>query len=356
MNKQEKNRFVSQIVSGIVMVDLGDKEYIINEPDLITKYMCEELYHEKYTEAVESGVLTEEEFSEELKKKELWSSDEEAEFDKIPEDIEEMKVKLYQAYATFKSRDQIKKLLENARKKQSELSAKRNIFRKISADGFAETCKYKYFICSNITDFDGKPIWKGKDFLDKDSVLCDTILNEYVIMQIPEESIRELSRTEPWRTLWGIGKSEAGTFNKPSSEFTPSQKSIASWSRVYDNIYESPECPPDEVINDNDMLDGWLILQTRKRKQQKSSKSSENAINTNGDEVYLFADTQKDAQRIYGLNNAQGAAVIRARQKQMENLETGQKGGVISADKTLDAQMELRNMSNEQFVNKVRTQ
>tara|TARA_B100000959_G_C14975039_1_gene621226 strand:+ start:1194 stop:2264 length:1071 start_codon:yes stop_codon:yes gene_type:complete len=355
MNRYEKGRLVSQIVSGVIHISFSGKDYVIREPDLITKYRCEELYNDKFCEATELGVLTEKDFLEQLKEKGMWSTEEEDEVEQITKDIEEQKVQLYRAYSTFKSREPIRKLLDKTRERESDLLSKKNIFRKISAEGFAETCKYKYFICANITDFQGSPIWEGTDFLKEDSITCDLLLNEYVIAQIPEQTIRELSRTEPWRTLWGIGKSEKGIFNKGSADLSATQKSIISWSRVYDNIYESPECPPDEVIKDDDMLDGWLILQSRKRKQQKSSKASESVVDTKGDEVYLFADNSKDAKRIYDMNNAQGAAVIRARQKQMESLETEDSGGIVPAEKTLDAQMELRNISNEQFINKVRT-
>ena len=41
---------------------------------------------------------------------------------------------------------------------------------------------------------------------------------------------------------------------------------------MYDNIQESMDCPTEDVINDDDMLDGWFIVQNRKREKDKKEK------------------------------------------------------------------------------------
>jgi hypothetical protein len=44
---------------------------------------------------------------------------------------------------------------------------------------------------------------------------------------------------------------------------------------MYDNVYESMECPPDEVIKDDDMLDGWFIQQHKDREKKLKEKSTD---------------------------------------------------------------------------------
>ena len=66
------------------------------------------------------------------------------------------------------------------------------------------------------------------------------------------------------------------------------------WSSLYDNIQESPDCPSNEVINDDDMLDGWMIIQKRNREQAKLQKDAENKFGnkkiSNADEVFIVKD------------------------------------------------------------------
>ena len=54
---------------------------------------------------------------------------------------------------------------------------------------------------------------------------------------------------------------------------------MVSFSRMYDGAYGSPECPPDKVIEDDDMFDGWLIDQRRTREKEQSVKRAEAAGN-----------------------------------------------------------------------------
>ena len=42
--------------------------------------------------------------------------------------------------------------------------------------------------------------------------------------------------------------------------------------KVYDNVHESMDAPTDRVIEDDDMLDGWFKVQSRKRKRPTKVK------------------------------------------------------------------------------------
>ena len=39
---------------------------------------------------------------------------------------------------------------------------------------------------------------------------------------------------------------------------------------MYDNVYESHERPNDKIIEDDDCLDGWFIVQRRKHEKDKN--------------------------------------------------------------------------------------
>ena len=62
-----------------------------------------------------------------------------------------------------------------------------------------------------------------------------------------------------------------------------------------------------------------------------------------------MAGSENDASRVYSLNNAQGKKILQTRQKQMKKAKKG-----LPAEKTFDAQMEMREMAMEQFRNHIK--
>ena len=330
------------IISGLTYLHVSGNVYIVKEASLLTKHMAEDVYEKKLKEALSIGVLSEKEFEENLIERGMWSKEEEEALKEFPKAIEETKFQLYSAYKSYRSRDSIKKSLEKQKFKMIELLSKKNILRSQSAEGMADAYKYRYIICSNVTDIDGNKLWNSEESFNQESRLSDSIVAAALDSSPNEIVLRELSRTDPWRTLWLIRKSENGVFGKPARDLTSSQQSIISWSRVYDIIFESPECPLDEVLEDDDLLDGWLIYQGRKRKEsQKQQSSSESLSGVKGDEVFIMAGDANDASRIYSLNSADSRKIVKHRQKQIAS------AGNLEASKTLDAQMELQQQAIE---------
>ena len=152
-----------------------------------------------------------------------------------------------------------------------------------------------------------------------------------------EKDIRDLVRNDPWSTLWTIRKNSGLIFNDP---MTVEQQALIVWSNIYDNIAESPEYPHITIVNDDDMLDGWLIIQREKReKEQKQKRGQEftnNPKSSGAHEVYIPAQTSEDAMEIDALNKSYGHAVKAARLKQVE------KEGRVPLMKFSDMQQRLR--------------
>lgn len=336
---------ISKIVSGLCVTTFKGEIYVIREPSSEHKVIGEKIYEERLDQCIALGILQEEFIIEKMIDLKMWSDEEQKNLDELPKKIEQMKVDLYECYSNFKNKDNVRKHLRKAMDEATSLISKKNCFRKESAEGFADYCKHKYLVCSNVTDIDGNKIWKPLEYSSLDGTLTDAIVGSYLEEKVAEADIRELSRTEPWRTLWGVGKSST-LFKDSAGNLTAEQHGIIGWSRVYDSIFENPECPPDEVIEDDDLMDGWLIIQSRKRKQEKSKKSAEKETNVRGDEVYFMAESKRDASRVYSLNDANARANVRQKQKQIIQNES------IEEQKTLESQIKMRQQANEQFRNK----
>ena len=77
-------------------------------------------------------------------------------------------------------------------------------------------------------------------------------------------------------TLSDSGKS---VYLYPEKEITQDQKGILIWASMYDNIQEHMECPSDAVLEDDDILDGWFLIQRDKRKKEKLEQEFESSTN-----------------------------------------------------------------------------
>jgi len=124
------------------------------------------------------------------------------------------------------------------------------------------------------------------------------------------------------------------------------------WSRMYDNVHESPDCPSEEVINDDDMLDGWFSIQASKRKDaimesELESKLSNSKI-ANSQEIFLMADSKQDAENINQMNTHQARMIKKQRFNQL------QKRGQMDQNQFQDERLKMGQKSHEQFKDKFR--
>ena len=109
------------------------------------------------------------------------------------------------------------------------------------------------------------------------------------------------------------------------------------------------ECPSDEVFEDDDMFDGWMIDQRRTREKEQKQKELDTTKNIpdSAQEVFVFAPTREDADKIYDLNDATARMKIKQRTEMIEQL------GSVEAKDLPDTQMELRNQQREEYKNKM---
>ena len=158
---------------------------------------------------------------------------------------------------------------------------------------------------------------------------------------ITTEEFKLLARSSLWRGYWNAGKNNI--FEKPISLLTDEQKALLNISRMYDNIYEHPECPDDKVIEDDDMLDGWMIFQKKKREKDKKQEQFFGANNKmkNASEIFMMAKGRQEAEEILDLNSDENKALIKNKMNYIN-----QKGYVEEKDLP-DVQVALKQQIND---------
>lgn len=338
MQYSEREYLVNKVISGCTVCTFNNEIVYVYEPNPTEKVAAQSIYFEEYRKAELLGVPSEEEILGSLKSMGMWNKILQDELDKIPKALEELKVELYNAYFQFKRREGIKKSLDSIRFREVELWKQRDILKYVTCEGFALTCKNRHLICSGTKRSDGSKLFiKGYEEYPQNEL--DIFINEYFANKINDNVIRLLSQEEPWRTIWNAGKNEGSIFGIPSSLLSQEQKMILVWSRIYDSIYESPDCPPDEVIDDDDCLDGWMILQSRNRQKDRQSEHGFNPGDkyNKADEVFMFVENPEDIDRVHAMNNP--AAILR-KQQRMSALSRA--GGKIEDQFMPDSQTKIK--------------
>lgn len=316
VTQNERDLLVARIVSGTIPVCVDGIRYTVRHPDREERLRAEEVFQEAFEQGVREGMLDEEGLLEFLWEAGLWDESKEKALLEIPQDIEKLKVGLYEARFNEKEQAPIRKGLENARKRWLDLEYQRHSHDHTSCSGFARQARLRYRVA--VCLYRGPtPVFTWNSYQQDSSGLLDEVIAQYTSLHLSEAQYRELARTSPWRPLWQCKDSAPSLFGTAAADYTDEQAQLVAVSQLYDNVREHPECPPESVLEDDDMFDGWLILERRKREGSRDQRDIESSIHDprikNAQEVIRVVGSKKEAQRVDNLNSPQTKAMLQKR-------------------------------------------
>ena len=336
-----------RILQGRLRLTLGDLVLYVYEP---TPELLEEsydIYDEAYKRAYFRGVYIKKELIEILVDNELWSPFDDREADKIEKQIENLKVEAFKSFFSSKKLRGVKANIRAMERNLYKYKSKKIALDHTSCEGVASFSKSVWLISQTTKLKDGSHYnWKNFPI--------SVIMDHYSSDQISPEVFRAIARRDPWRSMWAAGKKQSNLLGKPSCQFTRDQLNLCSYSSMYDNVYESADSPNQKIIEDDDCLDGWFIVQKRKyekdKKQQEVDSMITNPKIANAQEVFVVAPDSEAAQEIYNLNDVAARSTIRNRQSVIEEAE----GEQISFTKFEDVRQNIAMESHKAAINKMK--
>lgn len=335
MTPEERQTAVDRICEGFAYGVFSDVVVKVFDPTAVTRHLAEQHATQYRDSLLRSGVATNAEIEALLCEKGLWSDENERQITLAKEDIQAFREELPRYEFQSNAKALLEKKINLAEQHLQKLLSAKHALSGISVEHLASIAKYKYLLFLNVYDVNNKRIWGdfGAFQSEPDSIINKLLNNTYLSKEFGEVEIRELARNEPWRSTWITAQKVGGSlFNLPLTQSTDYQRALATWSLIYDSVYENPDCPADDVIENDTLLDAWLSAQQTKRRQSRDQRGADAIISknpkiANAQEVGIICDSQEDAMRVYNLNSPDAKRRIKSREaalKEKGRLHEGQ--------------------------------
>jgi hypothetical protein len=91
---------------------------------------------------------------------------------------------------------------------------------------------------------EGKKVFEKNFYEEQNYSLLEKAIVGFTECKVSEKKLREIARTNPWRSYWGASKEDV--FGLAAADMTGNQRTLLMYSRMYDNANEHPDSPDDE--------------------------------------------------------------------------------------------------------------
>lgn len=286
----QRDVFLYRILSG----KLKYKGLEIRSPTIDVLCDGSEVYKKFFERAANEGIMTEQDAINALCEEGKWDAEKEKILNQdLPKQIEHWKEEIYLAYFNTEKRNNVRKYLKVAKEEFIRLNDVRHCYDHMTCAGVANYAKLQYLIEKCVFKNGKRYKWTKYTPYQLMSYQQDNLIRE--------EYVREIAHNQPWHTMWQSGKKIGNVFGKAAINLSSDQQRLVMWSMLYDNVGEHTDAPCQDIIDDDDALDGWLSIK-RKERGEESFKSNNEKIN-NAQEVYIPISNREDAEKVDRLNS-----------------------------------------------------
>lgn len=306
MNDTEIDYYITRILSGYLIFFYNGDRYELQYPSNSLRYESHLIYNNIINDEKYAEWIREENLNKVLIMLGLWNKDTEKNISKIEKQIENYKVDIYNNFLNKENKEKIRNNLRNMEDSLNRILNTKSEFSSNTLEGYASSIKNEYII-SNTLYKNKKLVFNNNENKNNSSYqYFNALVNEINQHIISIKTYKAIARHNTWRSIWNCNKNNI--IDRPAMDWTEEQKSLINLTKMYDSIYEHPESPDEKVIEDDDALDGWLILQRRKNAKAKTQQDLDNSNPhlKKAQEVFVIANQKEDIEEVFGLNSPEG--------------------------------------------------
>jgi hypothetical protein len=312
---------IQRICIGKLIFYHNDKRLLLSSPSNEVKYESEILYEKIIEDHKFEEVLRKNHLDFLLKKLDIWDEKDQEILKGAEKKLEDSKLMLYNNRLNKQKKEKIKSQIEETKTSINRLLARKHSLDYLTLEEYAVGKKMEFIFINTIYN-NNNELFFSQDFNNVDYSEFNSITSEISNHLITIEQYKKIARSENWKTIWNANKNNV--FPKPSSELTDEQKSLINISIMYDRIYEHHEAPESYVIEDDDMLDGWMIYQKKKAEAANKQNQAQDILSkhANAKEIFIVGD-QSDSEGIYSLNSMDSTRILKQRKNMINSSQDG---------------------------------
>lgn len=330
LSSSAQERLIARIAWNCVpvVVQTVDKQLLsllLKTPTAEAQAKAAVVYDTEFQKALMVGLSSEDVVLDELIKIGRWSNDKEATIVGLQNDIKTIRRGLLDLFLNKTQLAKAKSVLRNAEEVLTRHLYAKYILLQNSAEAHAELMKQRSLIYHVTETIDHSRFWLTTE--DFDNYTDNFLINQLCELffhktRIPSKEIRELARSQHWRSYWEIARQQAGhLFDSSIANWSSNQRELVYWSTIYDSVYGAYERPCQEIIDDDDLLDSWFIRQgeaIENRSKQHAVPSSNQHVKNGIGEQFIPTD-KAGAKIVYEMNKRPDRITVQARQKKVNS-------------------------------------
>jgi len=351
MDKRLLGMYISRILSGFYIFIYNNQKYKLVYPDINLKYEAELYAQEEYNQNKFNEWISEEDIVYHLINAGLWSHNGDDNLTNIEKQIDNLKIDLYKNHLNPTKVKSLKRTLSNTIGSYNRLYGVRHSFDQYTTEGYTQQLKNNYILVHSLYDHNNKRVFNSYE--DADSRLLGELSATISENIVEVSAFREIARSDIWKNYWSAN--EQNLFDRATINWTDEQKTLVILTKMYSSANEHPECPPQSVIDDDDMFDGWMLVQKQENDKVRNKNRAEKLLSgknlDKAGEVFVVANSKEEAKNIFDLNDPNSRNIIRERTNFIHR--TANSSTINEADLP-DVQRNLVAQSNENFKNNVR--
>lgn len=317
LSYEEKESKIDWISSEYQVVPLDGRVLLLKSPSVIQKQYASFLFKANMEDCANNNVMTKDDMRSFMLRRGFWTEKDIKTKEDLVKNLDNFKIELFNNYHRQGAVPRIKEYIKITRDKLNELFYKEVKFDSFTAEYISSSSKICFLVGSNIFDCDRRVVPAGRA-LDAE-YLVDPVIAYIGGLRPTETDLREIARSDPWRGIWSASEKVplTGGSSLNAVDMSVEFRSLVTWSKFYDNVYQSSECPRECIIEDDDALDGWCLLNRKKREGEDTKKLLDKAVTNskikNSQEVLVVANSWEEVKQIDEFNDTTGRIIKQQR-------------------------------------------
>ena len=311
MNDSRNNEIlVHRILSGNYIFNYQDRFYELRKPSLALKMRADLLYVTTYEDNLYNNFWFLEDIEHLLFELNILHYSYKIDLSRLEKMLEKTKISLFQQYFDSTKRKKIQYQIKNLKEDIQEVYNKKHSLDYLTLEHYCDNIRNEYIISHTLYFYDSDQL-----VFDKEPIvynLFNDLVSHISKNIIDITTYKKIARSDYWRNYWSNNKTRI--LDEPVKEWSEEQKSLINISCMYDKIYEHPDCPKDDIIGDDDALDGWMLYQKQENEKQKQEKGVDSMLTgkmKNASEVFFMAGSKEQADDVLGLNSEKSLSSIK---------------------------------------------